>query len=418
VSNALVVDRLGKEFRRYHPERPRTLQEAILRRGRWIRPAERFWALRDVSFSVPAGRMVGLIGANGAGKSTLLRLIAGVGKPDEGRVDVHGRIGALLDLNAGFHPDLTGRDNVYVSGVVAGLSRREVTARFASIVAFAELEDAIDNPLHTYSSGMQMRLGFAVAVHVDPEILLIDEALAVGDVAFQEKCLRRIAQFRADGRTIVLASHQAEVLEELCDEVIWLEGGRVEAVGPAGEVVGRYVSAMMAETRRRTPAVWPTAQTSGADLRINENRLGSLELEIIAVRLLDRDAAAVAELGSGEPLAVEIEYRASRPVPTPIFSVAMSREDGVFCWETNTAAAGLTLPTIEGRGRMVLRIDRLDLNRGRYVLDVGAYAAEWAYAYDYHWHAYPLIVWAAGAEKGVLRPPQRWEMVVPPRSRQ
>jgi lipopolysaccharide transport system ATP-binding protein len=410
VANALVVERLGKEFRRYHPERPTTLHEAVLRRGRWLRPAVCFWALRDVSFSVPQGRTVGIIGANGAGKSTLLRLVAGVGKPDEGKVEIHGRIGALLDLSAGFHPDLTGRDNVYVNGVVAGLTRRQVASRLESIVAFAELEDAIDNPLHTYSSGMQMRLGFAVAVHVDPEILLIDEVLAVGDIAFQQKCLRRIAQFRAEGRTIVLASHQADVMQELCDEVIWLARGRLEAIGPPAEIIARYVSVMMVETRRRTPTTWPTVPTSSGDLRINENRLGSLELEITAVRFLDRSDTQVAEVCSGEPFRIEIDYRAPCPVRAPIFSVAMSRDDGVVCWEANTAAAGLTLPTIEGTGRMSLHIERLDLNGGRYLLDVGAYAADWAYAYDYHWHAYPLSVTASGKEKGVLLPPRRWEI--------
>jgi lipopolysaccharide transport system ATP-binding protein len=409
VADALVVEQLGKQFRRYHPERATTLQEAVVRGGKGVRSAERFWALRDVSFAVPAGRTVGIIGANGAGKSTLLRLAAGVGRPDEGRVETHGRIGALLDLSSGFHPDLTGRDNVQVNGVVAGLTRREVAARFDAIVAFAELEDAIDNPLYTYSSGMQMRLGFAVAIHVDPEILFIDEVLAVGDIAFQQKCLQRIAQLRAQGRTIVVASHQADLVQDLCDEVIWLAGGRLVEIGPPADVVGRYVSEMMVETRRRTPAELP-ASAPGANLRMNENRLGSLELEITAVRLLDRNDVSVAEVCSGEPFRIELDYVASRPVCTPIFSIAMSREDGVLCWEANTAAAGLTLPTIEGRGRISLDIERLDLNGGCYLLDVGAYAADWRYAYDYHWHAYPLRVRNSGSEKGLLRPPQRWEM--------
>ncbi len=187
MRGTVVVQGLGKQFRRYHRDRPVTLKEAVVRGLRQMKPVEQFWALREVSCSVAAGRTIGVIGNNGAGKSTLLRLIGGVGRPDEGSVQVHGRIGALLDLGVGFHPDLTGRENVFVSGVIAGLTRHEVAQRFDSIVAFAELQQSIDSPLRTYSSGMQMRLAFAVAIHTEPEILLIDEVLAVGDLAFQRK---------------------------------------------------------------------------------------------------------------------------------------------------------------------------------------------------------------------------------------
>lgn len=256
MRDTIVVQNLGKQFPRYHVDRPWTLQEAVLSGLRRMRPTEWFWALRDVSFSVAPGRMIGVIGPNGAGKSTLLRLIGGVGRADEGSVQTHGRIGALLDLGVGFHPDLTGRENVFVSGVIAGFTRREVSQRFDSIVAFAELEEFIDSPLRTYSSGMQMRLGFAVAVHIEPEILLIDEVLAVGDLAFQKKCLERIAQFRAEGCTIIFVSHQTTAVQQLCDEVLWLRAGQVAAHGTADTVVGQYVAEMM--------AIHEAAQTSSA----------------------------------------------------------------------------------------------------------------------------------------------------------
>jgi len=231
MRGTVVVQGLGKQFRRYHRDRPVTLKEAVVRGLRQMKPVEQFWALREVSCSVAAGRTLGMIGNNGAGKSTLLRLIGGVGRPDEGSVQVHGRIGALLDLGLGFHPDLTGRENVFVSGVIAGLTRHEVAQRFDSIVAFAELQQSIDSPLRTYSSGMQMRLAFAVAIHTEPEILLIDEVLAVGDLAFQRKCLQRIARFKAEGCTILLVSHDATLIQQLCDEVLWLRGGRLVAHG-------------------------------------------------------------------------------------------------------------------------------------------------------------------------------------------
>src|SRR6202007_1095389 len=220
-----VVQGVSKQFRHYHHGRPRTLHEALLHGLCHWRPTEGFWALRDVSFSIAPGHMVGVIGANGAGKSTLLRLIGGVGRPDAGHIELHGRIGALLELGAGLHGDLTGRENVYISGIIAGLTRREVEQRFEAIVDFAELQEFIDNPLRTYSTGMRMRLAFAVAVHIEGEILLIDEVLSVGDWACKRKCMERIAQFKTQGRTILFVSHDIRSIVELCDEALWLHAG-------------------------------------------------------------------------------------------------------------------------------------------------------------------------------------------------
>ena len=242
MKDTVIVHGLGKQYRRYHQDRPWTLQEVFQRGFHRIRPVEYFWALRDVSFALVPGRMMGVIGGNGAGKSTLLRLIGGVGRPDEGALTVRGRIDALLDLGAGFHPDLTGRENVFISGVINGLTRREVSQQFDSIVAFAELEEFIDSPMRTYSTGMQMRLAFSVATHTYPKVLLIDEVLAVGDLAFQHKCLKRIAQFKADGCTIILVSHDTGLVAQMCDEALWLNPGRVMAHGPADEVVRRYIA--------------------------------------------------------------------------------------------------------------------------------------------------------------------------------
>lgn len=261
MQRVLVMRDVGKRFRRFHPDRPTTLQEAIVRGLRQLRPAERFWALRGISVEVEPGAMLGIVGANGAGKTTLLRLISGVVRPDQGMVRVEGHIGALLDLGAGFHPDLTGRENLFINGVISGLTRREVAARFDEIVAFAELERAIESPLRTYSSGMQLRLAFAVAVHTDPTLLLIDEVLAVGDIAFQQKCLARIAAFRARGCAIVLVSHDTALVATLCDQVLWLHQGRVAARGPAATIVERYVSAM---TREPRPPQRPVEDASGS----------------------------------------------------------------------------------------------------------------------------------------------------------
>jgi ABC-type polysaccharide/polyol phosphate transport system ATPase subunit len=241
MTDAVVVTNVGKRFRLYHADRPQTLHEALLRGFRNVNPSETFWGLQDVTFRVPRGRMIGVIGRNGAGKSTLLRLIGGIGRPDRGKIELNGRLGALLSLGVGFHSELTGRENLYISGVIGGLTRREVRDRFDSIVDFAELHRHMDSPLRTYSSGMQMRLAFSVAVHTDPEILLIDEVLAVGDHAFQRKCLDRINQLRMIGCTIVLVTHEHMMVQEMCDEALWLRGGRLVEYGPAEAVVHNYI---------------------------------------------------------------------------------------------------------------------------------------------------------------------------------
>jgi ABC-type polysaccharide/polyol phosphate transport system ATPase subunit len=249
----VVVSNVGKKYRRYHADRPATIQEAMAKGARgWrkMKSVEEFWSLSGISFTVGAGRTVGILGANGSGKSTLLRLIGGVGRPDTGRIDVNGRIGGLLDLTAGFHHDLSGRENAMLAGILNGLSRKEVLERMDDIVSFAEVEDAIDSPIRTYSSGMQMRLAFSVTVHTDPQILLIDEVLAVGDMAFKHKCLERIARFKDEGCSILLVSHVGSTVEDMCDDAVWLDAGRLMAQGPVGDVVEQYASHATANPSR------------------------------------------------------------------------------------------------------------------------------------------------------------------------
>jgi lipopolysaccharide transport system ATP-binding protein len=236
----IEVANVSKSFRRYRPDRPFMLQEVLARGVSGLRATEKFWALRDVSFSVPRGSAVGIVGTNGSGKSTLLRLVGGIGRADSGRIAVAGRIGALLDLGSGFHPDLSGRENVIIGGVLAGLTRQEVLQRFDAIVDFSGVREFIDNPLRTYSSGMHMRLAFSTAVHTDPDVLVIDEVLAVGDAAFQAKCLARIAQFKTEGCSILLVSHGLAVVKRLCDEVLWMNSGQLMAHGPVADVVRQY----------------------------------------------------------------------------------------------------------------------------------------------------------------------------------
>ena len=410
MSDPIIVEGLGKRFRRYSEDRPWTLQEAVLRGFRGLRPKDYFWALNEVSFRVPAGKMTGLIGRNGAGKSTLLWLVGGVGQPTRGRILTHGRIGALIDLGAGFHPDLTGRENVFINGVISGLTRQGIARRLDSIVEFSELGDFIDSPYRTYSTGMRMRLAFSVVVHTDPDVLLIDEVLAVGDMAFQQKCLDRIEAFKHSGCAILLVSHDTALVSELCDEVLWLNAGQVQAQGPASLVVQQYVQEMQTETQRRTPSRWPAIQLpEGQELRVKQNRFGSLETEIQNVRVLDLNGNPVTSLESGYPLSIEFHYHIPQECEAPIFGVTITRADGLICYDASTATVGLELPELHGQGKVTLHIERLDLASGTYFVDVGAYKNDWSYAYDYHWHVYPIKIEPQVSEKGVLRPPHHWE---------
>ena len=247
MSGAIIVNELWKRYRHWEPNRAMTFQEVMLK-GFRRRQRAYFWALSDISFEVRSGRMVGVMGYNGAGKSTLLRLLAGVGLPTKGRVELRGRIGAILELGVGFHPELTGRENIVTSGISSGLTRREVMQRFDQIVAFSELEDFLDHPLRTYSSGMSLRLAFAVASHIEPDILMIDEVLSVGDLAFQRKCTERLRSFKDGGCTGMIVSHDPDAVLALCDDAIWLDRGRVVAHGPVRMVVAKYVAAAEAST--------------------------------------------------------------------------------------------------------------------------------------------------------------------------
>src|SRR5215217_2907963 len=243
--NAIEVVNATKIYRRFaHKKQFATLKSALLRGSliRDLRPDETFTAVRDVSFTVPAGRTLGVIGRNGSGKSTALKLVAGITKPTGGTVRVEGRISALIELGAGFHPEISGRENVFINGIMLGLTKREVAKRFDEIVEFAELKDFIDAPVKTYSSGMYMRLGFAVAIHVDPEVLLVDEVLAVGDEGFTHKCLDKFGEFKRRGKTILLVTHSLAMVERFCDEALWLDAGRVKGSGDPKRIVGAYIT--------------------------------------------------------------------------------------------------------------------------------------------------------------------------------
>jgi lipopolysaccharide transport system ATP-binding protein len=411
MDEVIVVNNLGKRFRHYHPDRPRSLHDFFVRGPRWVKPVEYFWALRNVNFRVLAGSTLGVIGRNGAGKSTLLQIIGGVSLPDEGQVQVHQRIRALLELGAGLPPDLTGRESVFLSGVINGLTRHEVSHRFERIVSFSELEQFIDSPIRTYSTGMKMRLAFSVAVHTDPELLLIDEVLSVGDFGFQQKCFEKIAQLKKEGCTMVLISHETTKILELCDEAIWLHKGEIEARGTPEVVVDQYIGAEWEETRRRTPKTGPSISTStGVALCVHENRFGSLELEIDGVCIYNSEGHQINEMTSGDPVTLEIKFQPSPLIDSANVALTIRREDGLYCFETHVFIDEVAMPKLGDVALITLKFERLDLVEGTYSFDVSLYQKNWDYAFDSHVHVYFLLVHNNTRSKGPYCPPHNWHV--------
>lgn len=353
---AVELDGVSKQFTLYH-QRGQGLKERLLALvGRRRGTTEQFWALDDVSLSIDAGDTVGLIGHNGCGKSTLLQVLAGILEPDRGRVAVRGRVTSLLELGAGFSPDLSGRDNVFLNASLHGVPSAVVAARFDEIVAFAELDRFIDTPVRNYSSGMYMRLGFAVAAHLDPEIVLVDEALAVGDEAFQRKCLRKIQEFQARGVTVVIVSHDLLLVERLCSRACLLKQGRLVAIGPPADVIGRYHQI--------------EAESGGV---AGEYRWGSRAITVSRVELLDGEGLPLQSLRTDDPLVVAMHVHAEAPVERPVFGLAIYHEDGTHLTGPNTRTAALPIPVVDGDALVTYRVEHLPLLPGRYVVSVSAY---------------------------------------------
>lgn len=360
-------------------ERIGTFKEYIIR---WMQRRiehQSFWALKDVSLSVHRGEVFGVIGQNGAGKSTLLKLIARVLRPSQGRVWVKGRVAPLLELGAGFHPELTGRENIYLNGAILGFSRSEMDAKFQRIVDFAELGDFIDAPLRTYSSGMWARLGFAVATDTNPDILIVDEVLSVGDEAFQRKSAERIDEFRSQGTMILLVSHNMGLIESMCQRIAWLDHGRVMAIGSASSVVHHYLEHVHQEQVQRL---------TQASIVEDTQRWGSRKITIDRVRLLNAAGADQYIFYTGERLVIEMAYTANQEIDGPIFGIAIHRADGVHITGPNTSFAGLDLGTVKGAGVITYTLPNLMLLEGSYQVSVAVTDRQDREMFDYHDRCY------------------------------
>jgi ABC-type polysaccharide/polyol phosphate transport system ATPase subunit len=433
MTPAISLAHVTKIYRRYSGRHFATLKSALLQRSilRDLQPNETFPALTDVSFTVPKGSTYGVIGRNGSGKSTALKLVAGITKPTSGTVQVEGRISALIELGAGFHPEISGRENVFINGIMLGLTKREIHARFNDIVEFAELQEFIDAPVKTYSSGMYMRLGFAVAIHVDPDVLLVDEVLAVGDEGFTHKCLDKFGDLKRRGKTILLVTHSLSLVERFCDEALWLDAGRTSSLGDPKRVVGAYLTAvehgedqlMAATTARAVEAASgadglhaapigseeavPATDPRGNMFEATEGRWGSRDVEIVDVAMLDKDGRHSFVYHTGDAFAIHVKVRAHQPTDDFVFGIGLFNADGVCCYGTNTDVETMIPERLSGEAEVIFAIESLDLVEGTYKLDVAVHKRD-GFPYDYHRLLYTFRVKSTTHDVGIYRPRHSW----------
>ncbi len=387
---AMTVTALSKRYR-ISRHKVTTIRETI---DRWLQgrqdSASTMWALRDVTFTIEQGRVFGIIGHNGAGKSTLLRLLCGLGRPTSGRIESGGYVSGILELGGGFHGELTGRQNLMTVGILNGLLASEVKAREQGIIAFSELEDFIDQPVRTYSSGMYLRLAFAASVEFDPAILIIDEVLSVGDERFQQKCLDRIAAFRASGKTLVITSHDTDQIHRLCDEVLVLEEGRAVMQGDPKSAIACYHDLMRQRTERRAAQI-PGGRTRSLVAHTG-SRQGTQEATIAAVQLVNRDGHPVETVRSGEGIMVHLEIGLPPSIDDFALTLGIFSDAHVKCFEATISSVQGTLGKITSRSSIRCHLKQLPLLPGSYFINVGIYPTDWSYVYDFHWQMHSLNV--------------------------
>ncbi len=398
MSNAIEFDKVSKRFR-MDRSRPRSFQEALVAafRPRPPSPPEEreFWALKDVSFEVPRGATVGLIGPNGSGKSTTLKLVSRIIEPTSGEVRVNGRVTALLELGAGFHQELSGRDNIFLNGALMGMSRREINRKVESIIEFSEIGDFIEVPVKLYSSGMYVRLGFAVAVSLDPEILLVDEVLAVGDAAFQHKCMTRIGELRRSGITILLVSHDLGSIQALCERAVWFDHNKVRSVGNPVDVAMAYLNRVAEEEADRNGTTLQAKSGDGED----DRGWGTGEVEITGVDFIDASGSARKVFLTGTEMTIRIKYRAPDRITDPIFGLAIYTQQGTHLCGPNTNFSGFGIEAVEGLGEVVYRIPALPLIEGGYLVSVSCHDREDSKMYAYQDRRYSFQVYPGASRE-------------------
>ena len=389
--NIIDVSGVSKRFTLQQQRGISTLKATVVDLLRGRSRVRDFWALKDVSFTVQRGETLGIIGANGAGKSTLLSLISQTSQPTEGTITTGGTVSSLLELGAGFHPDLTGRENVYLYGAIMGLGRKQMAARFDQVVDFAELADWIDEPIKHYSSGMYVRLAFSVAVEVDPDILIIDEVLAVGDAAFQRKCLARIKEFKERGKTMLVVSHDLGTIHTVSDQLILMDKGQIVASGDPDRVVAEYQWKSREQSQTAREAEWGT---------------GEIRIEKATFR--NANGEETEELKQGSRVDVTIHYEAERRIADPVFGFSIYTASGTLVYGNNTQIEQYHVPHVDGRGSVTLSFDPLELLPGAYLFSFSVHSADHRTNYHRLENTHPVTVISGERYEGICHMPVKW----------
>ena len=413
---AISVENISKKFKVYF-DKGYSLKEKVLFQSR--RKYEERLVLENISFQVKKGEAIGIIGHNGCGKSTMLKLLTKIMYPDAGRIVTDGRISALIELGAGFHPDLSGRENIYTNAAIFGLNHREINRRIQDIIAFSELGDYIDNPVRTYSSGMYMRLAFSVAINVDADILLVDEILAVGDASFQAKCFNRLREIKASGTTIVIVSHSLGQIEQICDRSIWIHDGKIRADGLPREVHPAYLNYMAQQLVEHSsePVQQPPEECAKEQPQAEEGppeekehektRWGNGAASFTKIRLLDRQGKEKSAFLTGEPMTIEMSYQVNGQLKNPACGIGVFRDDGVHCYGVNTQIDHIKGLALKAEGLISFEVKENLLLPGNYTLDVALHTED-GFAYDYYRYAKKFQMVSQETEAGLVRLPHEW----------
>ena len=413
--NAIEVRDLTKKFKVFL-DKGNQLKEKILFRSR--NRYEDRWVLNGISFDIKRGEAVGLIGHNGCGKSTTLKLLSKIIYPDTGTIEMKGRVSSLIELGAGFHPDMSGRENIYTNAAIFGLSKKEIDERLDDIIKFSELEEFIDNPVRTYSSGMYMRLAFSVAINVDADILLVDEILAVGDAAFQAKCFRKMKEIKAAGTTIVIVSHSMGQIEQICDRSIWIHKGEIREDGIPRVVDPLYMQYMSEvaqerEAKNEEPEEEEVEEEKEEEreeiVYESDKRWGTGEIVMTSIQTLDKDNNKKKVFENTEPIKIRLKYKARKKLSDVVMGVAIYREDQTYIYGTNSLIDYAQESTFEGEGYVDLIFDNLPLTAGNYTLDFAFHKPD-GFEYDFIREAASISIKCKLGEVGIISVNHEWEV--------
>lgn len=401
---AIEVNDVTKIYK-IHRGKPTTLKDRIVLRNKNL--TEEFVPLKDVSLKVEKGESVGIIGENGSGKSTLLKLISKIIYPDKGEIITRGKVSSLIELGAGFHPDFTGRENIYVNASIFGFTKREIDKKIDEIISFSELEEFIDTPVRTYSSGMYMRLAFSVAINIDPDILLIDEILAVGDEHFQRKCFNKLSEFKKRGVTIVIVSHDFGSIEKLCDKAVWIDKGIVKEEGTPRDVIRSYLDFSAEKDNRKDTNINVKVETNVAE----DNIIGTGEVRITKVNLIDADGREKNTFRTGEKAILKISYKCNSDVGNDVvFGMAVYNNNGLNCFGTNTYLDNINIQNLKNEGEVIFRIKSLNFLDGEYFLDVSCHRIN-GELYDYKKSVLTFNMYSVIKEVGIFRLDHEWQIL-------